>query len=65
MLDFVVNFVQVLDKNDASEVITDKEPCKGLISKLIEKLESPELRKIIKDTRERGFNDEKRNLTFF
>lgn len=50
-LTFIIDVVTALDKNNASEVIKDKDPCKSLISKLVSKLEPAELRERIWDAR--------------
>lgn len=64
-LKFVLDVVAALDRNNASEVIKDKEMCKSLISKLIEKLEPPELRERIRDARECWTSDQKSDLGVF
>lgn len=64
-LSFVLDVVKALDRNNASEVITDKERCKSLVQKLVNKLEPPELRERIKDARECWTNEEKSSLSFF
>eukprot|EP00171_Calliarthron_tuberculosum_P002633 IDg2633t1 len=51
-LSFVLDAVKALDRNNASEVVTDKERCKSLIVKLMNKLEPPELKERIKDARD-------------
>lgn len=51
-LRFVVDVVSALDQNNASEVLDDKDVCKSLIGKLVNKLEPPELRERIRAARE-------------
>ena len=64
-LTFVINIIKALDKHNASEVVSDDERRKGLISKLIHKLEPHELRIRIRDAHECWSKEEKCNLSFF
>lgn len=64
-LTFVLDIVKSLEVNNASEVIQDKDRTKGLIVKLVNKLEPPELKERIKDALECWSNEEKASLSFF
>eukprot|EP00171_Calliarthron_tuberculosum_P004516 IDg4516t1 len=64
-LTFTLNVVKALERGNASEVITDKERCKGLIIKLTNKLEPSELKERIRNAREFWSTDEKSSLSFF
>lgn len=64
-LRYVLNVVGALDKNNASEVVNDKEMCKSLNNKLIVKLEPPELRERIRDNKECWTSEQKADLSFF
>ena len=62
---FVVNIVSALDRNNASEIIKDKEACKGLIVRMINKLKPPELRERMKKAREYWKSDNKADISYF
>eukprot|EP00171_Calliarthron_tuberculosum_P023074 IDg23074t1 len=64
-LTFVLDVVKALERNNASDVFKDKERCKGLINKLVFKLEPAELKESIKDARECWSSDEKSSISFF
>ena len=64
-LTFVVNIVKALEKHNASSVTADKELCKGLIIRMTEKLEPPELYERIKIAQECWTTEQKSSLTFF
>ena len=65
VLSFIINVVSALDKNNASEIIQDKETCKSLIQKLVTKLEPAELRERVKDAKDCWTVEQKSNLNFF
>lgn len=65
VLSFIGKVVSALDKNNASEVIQDKDTCKSLIWKLMNKLEPPELKERIRDARDCWTGDQKSSLSFF
>ena len=64
-LTFIVEVVKSLDKNNASEVLKDKETCKSLINKLVRKLEPAELRERIFGARDCGTSTQRSNISFF
>jgi len=79
-LAFVVNVVTALDKNNASEVIKNKDTCKSLIAKMIESLnrqssangsyspgtlEPPELRQRIVQSRDYWNSEQRASLQYF
>ena len=64
-LTFVVNIVKALEKQNAVCITTDKELSKGLILRMTEKLEPPELRERIKIAQECWTQEQKSSLTFF
>jgi len=64
-LAFVVNVVTALDKNNASEVVKDTDTCKSLIAKMIEKLEPPELRQRIVQSRDYWNSEQRASLQYF
>lgn len=64
-LRFILTVVGALDKNNASEVVNDKEMRKSLITRLIPKLEPPELRERIRDNKECWTSEQKADLSYF
>lgn len=64
-LAFIVNVVSALDRYNASEIVGDREACKGLIQKMIEKLEPVELRERIRESRECWSAENKSNIAYF
>ena len=64
-LDFVVNIVSALDRNNASEIVKDKESCKGLITRIINKIEPPELKERMKEAKEYRTSEEKSDISYF
>ena len=64
-LSFTVNVVAPLDRYNASEVVRDKEASKGLVTKMIQKLEPLELRERIRESRECWSAERKADISFF
>lgn len=62
---FVLDIVDALDLNNASQIIKDREPCKHLITRLVDKLGPQELRDRIRDARELWTVEQNGNLSFF
>lgn len=63
--DFVVDIVSALDRNNASEIVKDKDSCKGLISRMINKLEPAELKTRMKEARQIWSGAQKSDIIFF
>lgn len=64
VLTFVLDTIQELYKNNASEVVKDGESCKGLINKLVDSLEPSDLRELVKDSRKCWIKDPTGDLDF-
>ena len=63
--DFIVDIVSALDRNNASEIVKDKESCKGLISRMINKLEPAELKERMREAKEIWSSAQKSDINFF
>lgn len=64
-MEFVLNIITALDKNNASEVVQESEKSKSLINRLIHKLEPAELVVRLNDERAYWSSSDKSNLQFF
>lgn len=64
VLRFVLNVVAALVRSSVSSVVRDRDTCKSLIEKLVNKLEPPEFRERIKDSRECWLAEQKSDLSF-
>lgn len=64
-LNFFVQVVTSLDRNNVSNITQDKEACKSLIVKLINKLEPEELLERIREARDCSSSDQRPDISYF